>query len=96
VSNQALDRTGARKAPLFGLPAVAVVALLLYLPFLWTTYVSFTDYDGLASPVWSGLANYKAMFSDPDLIGALVNTLLWVVGMVTLPVALGLLIAVLT
>jgi ABC-type sugar transport system permease subunit len=73
-----------------------VVALLLYLPFLWTTYVSFTDYDGLASPVWSGLANYKAMFSDPDLVGALVNTLLWVVGMVTLPVVLGLLVAVLT
>ena len=83
-------------APLFGLPAVGVVALLLYLPFLWTTYVSFTDYDGLASRVWSGLTNYMAMFSDPDLLGALTNTLLWVVGMVTLPVVLGLLIAVMT
>ena len=47
VSAQRSARTGARTAPLFGLPAVGVVALLLYLPFLWTTYVSFTDYDGL-------------------------------------------------
>ncbi|WP_020389164.1 carbohydrate ABC transporter permease [Kribbella catacumbae] len=89
-------RTGGRVAPLFGLPAAGIVALLLYLPFLWTTYVSFTDFNGLGTPVWSGLTNYKAMFSDPDLVGALTNTLLWVVGMVTLPVVLGLVIAVLT
>jgi ABC-type sugar transport system permease subunit len=96
AGSQKSARTGGRVAPLFGLPAAGVVALLLYLPFLWTTYVSFTEYDGLASPVWNGLTNYKAMFSDPDLVGSLVNTLLWVVGMVTLPVALGLLVAVLT
>ncbi len=89
-------RTGARSAPLFGLPAAIVVAILLYLPFVWTTYVSFTDFNGLGSPVWSGLANYKAMFNDPDLVGALSNTLLWVIGMVTVPVALGLLIGVQT
>lgn len=85
-----------RRAPLFGLPAAGVVALLLYLPFLWTTYVSFTDFNGLGTPEWIGLANYRTMFTDPDLVGALTNTLLWVVGLVTLPVALGLLIAVLT
>jgi len=60
------------------------------------TYVYGVEDFALASPVWNGLTNYKAMFSDPDLVGSLVNTLLWVIGMVTLPVALGLLVAVLT
>lgn len=80
----------------FGLPAALVVALLLYLPFLWTTYVSFTKYSGLGSPEWVGLKNYRDMFSDPELLTSLRNTILWVVGTVTVPVGLGLLVAVLT
>lgn len=80
----------------FSLPAVLLVALLLYLPFVWTTYISFTDYNGLGSPVWVGLSNYRDMVSDSVFLTAVGNTLLWVVGSISLPVALGLLIAVLT
>ena len=38
-----------------------IVAGLLYLPFLWTTYLSFTRYRGLGSPEWVGLDNYQAV-----------------------------------
>ena len=86
----------AKVAPLFGLPAVLVVALLLYVPFLYTTYISFTKYNGLGDPQVIGLTNYKTMFSDPDLTGSLINTGMWVVGIVTIPVAMGMAIAVLT
>ncbi|SDU54664.1 carbohydrate ABC transporter permease [Jiangella alkaliphila] len=80
----------------FSVPAVLVVAVLLYLPFLWTTWISFTEYNGLGSPSWVGLDNYRAMFDDPNFATSLRNTLLWVVGSITVPVGLGLLIAVLS
>ncbi|NED95424.1 sugar ABC transporter permease [Phytoactinopolyspora alkaliphila] len=77
-------------------PGVLIVAVLLYLPFLWTTYLSFTRYRGLGSPEWIGLDNYQAMFSDPALLTSLRNTALWVAGTIIVPVGIGLLIAVLT
>lgn len=80
----------------FVAPAVLLAAVVLYLPFLYTTYISFTDYNGLGDPEWVGLENYVAMFSDPGLISSLVNTLYWVGGTIVLPVGLGLLIAALS
>ncbi|RNE66757.1 carbohydrate ABC transporter permease [Cryobacterium tepidiphilum] len=77
-------------------PGVIIVAVLLYLPLLWTTYLSFTAYDGLGDPQWVGLANYAEMFDDPDFLGSLGNTLLWVVGTLVIPVGLGLALALLT
>lgn len=77
-------------------PAVLFVAVLLYLPFLWTAYLSFTSYDGLASPEFTGLDNYRRLIEDDALVTSIRNTLLWVVGTVVLPVGLGLLVAVLS
>ncbi|MFC7405829.1 carbohydrate ABC transporter permease [Georgenia alba] len=79
----------------FVLPALAVVVVLLYLPFVWTGYLSLTEYDGLGDPEWVGLAKYAEMFTDEGFLAAVGNTLLWVVGTLVLPVGLGLLIAVL-
>ncbi|GAB2617307.1 carbohydrate ABC transporter permease [Pseudactinotalea suaedae] len=77
-------------------PAVLLAGIVLYLPFLYTTYISFTDYNGLGDPEWVGLANYVQMFSDPGLVNSLVNTLYWVAGTIILPVGLGLFLAVLS
>ncbi|WP_433477602.1 carbohydrate ABC transporter permease [Spirillospora sp. CA-142024] len=77
-------------------PALLFVAVLLYLPFLWTAYLSLTSYDGLASPEFSGLDNYRRLFEDDALLTSIRNTLLWVVGTIVLPVGLGLLVAVLS
>jgi ABC-type sugar transport system permease subunit len=77
-------------------PAVLLVAVLLYLPFLWTVYQSFTNYSGLGPTTWVGLANYRTLLHDPVLDTAIRNTLLWVAGTLLLPVALGLLVAMLS
>ncbi|MER6944431.1 sugar ABC transporter permease [Nonomuraea sp. NPDC000554] len=77
-------------------PAALLVAGLLYAPFLWTAYLSFTRYDGLASPEWIGFHNFVKLFDDPALLTSIRNTLLWVVGTMVLPVGLGLLVAVLS
>lgn len=80
----------------FVAPAVLLAGVVLYLPFLYTTYISFTKYNGLGDPQWVGLDNYVRMFSDPGLLNSLLNTLYWVAGTIVLPVGLGLFIAVLS
>lgn len=77
-------------------PAAILVAILLYLPFLWTVYLSFTNYDGLSPATWAGLSNYRQLLHDPALLSSIRNTLLWVAGTTLLPVGLGLLVAVLS
>lgn len=81
---------------LFVSPAVLLVAVLLYAPFLWTVYLSFTDYDGLGQPKWTGLSNYTAFFTDDALWVTVSNTLMWVIGTILLPVGIGLFVAVTT
>ncbi|MFG1811663.1 carbohydrate ABC transporter permease [Streptomyces sp. NPDC049040] len=77
-------------------PAVLFVAVMLYLPFLWSVFISFTHYGGSGTPQWAGLANYRHLIDDPVLATTVRNTALWVVGTLVLPVGLALLIAVLT
>jgi ABC-type sugar transport system permease subunit len=77
-------------------PAVLLVALLLYAPFLYTLVLSFTEYDGLTDPRWVGLDNFARFFDDPALGTSVRNTLFWVAGTMVLPVGLGLLIALLS
>ncbi|GAA2122431.1 carbohydrate ABC transporter permease [Actinomadura napierensis] len=77
-------------------PAVLFVAVLIYLPFLWTAYLSLTTYDGLGSPKFTGLDNYRRLLRDEALLTSIRNTLLWVAGTTVLPVGLGLLVAVLS
>lgn len=80
----------------FMLPALIAVILMTYLPFLWTTYISFTKYSGLGDPKWVGFDNYIKVFQDPFIVSSAVNTLLWVVGTIVVPVGLGLFVAVVT
>lgn len=84
------------QAWLFISPAVLLVAVLLYAPFLWTAFLSFTKYDGLGDPKWTGLSNYTRFFQDEVLWVTVTNTLLWVVGTIILPVGLGLFVATVT
>lgn len=80
----------------FALPALLLVAVVLYAPFLYTGFLSLTEYNGLGDPEFVGVAKYAEMFSDAGVLGSVRNTAIWVVGTLVLPVGLGLLIAVLT
>lgn len=73
--------------------ALAVVALVLLIPFGYTVYRSFMGNGGAG---FVGLDNYATMFRDPALQRSMTNTLLWAVGSLILPVGLGLGIAVMT
>src|SRR5690625_6637740 len=81
------------QARTFMAPAVLIAAVMLYLPFLCTTALSFTSYRGLGTPEWVGLDNYIRMFQDPNFLVSMRNTVIWVVGRILVPVGLGLAVA---
>ena len=77
----------------FVAPGVLLIAVLLYVPLLWTIYLSLTEYDGLGNPEWVGFDNYVEMFQDAARSGRSSTPLLWVVGTLLIPVGIGLLVA---
>jgi ABC-type sugar transport system permease subunit len=99
TANRHAVATGGLRARLtaagFLTPAVMLVAVLLILPFAFTVYRSFFDDNGFRRR-WVGLANYGALLTDPVFGQSLLNTLMWVVGTLVLPVGIGLLIAAAT
>ncbi|MFI6423722.1 carbohydrate ABC transporter permease [Promicromonospora sp. NPDC050880] len=95
MSNRAAPWATRGPAALFVAPAVALVGALLVLPFLFTVYRSFFSDDGL-SRTWVGLDNYATLVTDESFLRSLLNTGIWTLGTLLLPVLLGLLIAVAT
>lgn len=77
------------------LPALALVGVLLVYPFLRSVYGSLFEDNGFERS-FVGLDNYARLAEDPIFSRSLLNTLMWVVGTLLLPVLLGLLIAVAT
>jgi len=78
---------------LFLLPAVALVAVLMILPFLDTIWRSFFNDNGFTR-TWAGLDNYVTLFTSSGFGVTVLNTVMWVVGTLAFPVLIGLLIAV--
>jgi ABC-type sugar transport system permease subunit len=79
---------------LFILPALALVVVLLLVPMLQNMYYSFFDWDGIAKPVFNGIANYARLLVDRDFLISIRNTVIWVGFTLVFPVLGGLLVAV--
>lgn len=58
-------------------------------------YLSLTNWDGYSQPRFIGLDNYVRFVADPITYISFFNTLLWVALALSIPVLLGLLVAVL-
>ncbi|WP_199510261.1 carbohydrate ABC transporter permease [Nucisporomicrobium flavum] len=59
-------------------PALVGIAVFFIYPLLSAVYFSFTKFDLLTVPQWVGLANYRRMADDPNLLQSIRNTL-WMV-----------------
>ncbi len=80
----------------FVLPALAVLSIYIIYPLVRTTWVSFFDYTrGSGDPTNFGFQNYVAIFTDPKLLIAIRNNILWIVFVPLFSVSLGLIVAVL-
>lgn len=75
-----------------------IVPLILYLiwvigPMFYTFYLSLTKWDGLGAPVFIGLKNFGRMLNDDVFWLSLKNNSIWIALFITIPVALGLALA---
>jgi ABC-type sugar transport system permease subunit len=66
-------------APLYALPAIALVLLFIGYPLGSIAYHSLTRWNGLGAPEWIGLRNYTFLFHDHVFRLALRNNLLFAI-----------------
>lgn len=90
------SRTAARERTglWFVLPALVIYLMFFGLPFLATVGLSFTDWNGIGWPDFTGMANYARLAVDGAMWSALTNNLIWVVLGTAVPVIVGLVLAV--
>jgi multiple sugar transport system permease protein len=72
-----------------------IIPLILYVvwvlgPMFYTFYLSMTDWDGLTTPNFIGFENFVKLFDDKVFYISLTNNLKWLVTFITIPVVLGL------
>ena len=72
-----MNRKALKETLFFTLPAVVMVLIAIYIPFVMSGYYSLTEWNGISrNPVFIGLANFKTIFSSgsPEFVNALVFT----------------------
>ena len=81
----------------YAMIAPGLIGMLIFYiwPMLQTFYFSFTEWGPFGDAVWTGLANYRALFSGPEFLMALRNTLVYTVLSVSITEAIALVLAVL-
>lgn len=80
---------------MFVLPAALLVIAFGLLPIGWSLLLSFQSSDFVSPAKWVGLANYKALESDPEFRSAITRTLVYTALFVPISVLGGLAVAVL-
>ncbi|ONK15849.1 sugar ABC transporter permease [Streptomyces sp. MP131-18] len=79
---------------LFLVPWIVGLVGLTLAPMLFSLYAGFTRWDGVHSPEWIGLANFRVMFgSDPDFWPSFGRTFYYAGARVTLGVLMALALA---
>ena len=82
-----------RVAYLYLAPAFFFYLLFAFGPLVYTTWLSFFDWDGLTVGTWVGLDNYDEVLSDPDIRASFVHSFELILFYAILPVLLALLLA---
>ncbi|MGW0968679.1 carbohydrate ABC transporter permease [Streptomyces sp. NPDC002516] len=78
---------------LFLLPGVIAFTAVVVVPFLMNTGISLTHWQGVGSPSWAGLANYRALMDDSEFWASFRHSLSMVLAMAVVPTAFGLVLA---
>jgi len=74
-------------------PALAAYTWIVLVPLVQSASYSLYQWDGVTTPVWVGLGNYQAFFTDPELAQAVEHVVVLVGFFALLPICLGLLSA---
>ena len=78
---------------LFVAPALTAYAVFVLWPLIQTFKYSLYSWDGIAPARWVGLANFKTVFTDHDLLAVLEHAFELIIFFSAIPVVLGLVVA---
>jgi len=78
---------------LYLIPTLAINVAIIFVPALLTVALAFFRWDGISAPVFVGLANFSALWTDRIFWTALTNNVIWTAIFLTVPIAMGLLAA---
>lgn len=74
---------------LFTFPALALFTVIVFYPILQSLHRSFYDWNGLTTPVFTGLKNYKKLFADDLFYESVKNGLIFAFILLTAQVGLA-------
>lgn len=80
---------------LYLVPILLINTIIIVLPALLTVFLAFFRWDGISSPVFMGLGNFQALWTDHVFWTALTNNLIWTALFLTVPIGIGILSATL-
>ncbi|EET62212.1 ABC transporter, permease protein [Marvinbryantia formatexigens DSM 14469] len=63
---------------IYVLPSFILILCFCIIPIFMSAYFSFTDYNVMTAPKFTGLSNYKKLFTDSYVQAATKNTLMYV------------------
>lgn len=78
---------------LYVLPSFVLLLIFCLIPIFMSAWYSFTDYNVMKAPSFTGIANYTKMFQDAYFVASLKNTLIYVIITVPLQTILSLVFA---
>ena len=82
-----------KKGLLFVLPALVGTFLFIIIPIFCSFGLSFTEWDLLNNINFVGFSNYKSVFTEPEFLQILINTVVYAVSTTIFAVIIPLLIA---
>lgn len=82
-----------KKGLLFVLPALVGTFLFIIIPIFCSFGLSFTEWDLLNEINFVGFSNYKSVFTEPEFLQILINTIVYAISTTVFAVVIPLLIA---
>lgn len=78
---------------LYLIPGALAFLAVIVVPFAMNVYYSFTSWQGVGSPSWAGLDNYRNLVKDSQFWESFRHSLAMVLAMAVIPTAIGLVLA---
>jgi raffinose/stachyose/melibiose transport system permease protein len=79
--------------PLYLLPGAVAFLAVVALPFAMNVWYSLTRWQGVGTPSWAGLANYRQLIKDSQFWESFRHSLAMVLAMAVIPTVIGLVVA---
>jgi raffinose/stachyose/melibiose transport system permease protein len=78
---------------LYLIPGALAFLAVIVVPLAMNLYCSFTSWQGVGAPAWTGLDNYRALMKDSQFWASFRHSLSMVLAMAVIPTAIGLVLA---